>query len=124
MHDIAYAYYQDSNFNATLATARKGLLYYPERREDWYNLIANALGDEHGLKTVYHLNGNIEKQEKYEYGSLHGVVKTYHENGKLKSEEHYNHGIRVGEHKFYDSNGKLTETRNYYHGVLEKVVKG
>lgn len=43
--DISVTQYADSNFTESKKTAEEGLQLYPEKANEWYNLIANNLDD-------------------------------------------------------------------------------
>lgn len=42
LHDLSVIYYADSNYAASKKAALSGLAYYPEKSDDWYNLLANS----------------------------------------------------------------------------------
>jgi antitoxin component YwqK of YwqJK toxin-antitoxin module/Flp pilus assembly protein TadD len=45
LHELAYTYYSDSNFEASKYYAEEGLKRFPEEAVNWYNLLANAYDD-------------------------------------------------------------------------------
>src|SRR4051812_6714658 len=47
LYDLSLTTYSDSNYTESIKLCEEGLKYYPERADDWYNLIANCL-DEQG----------------------------------------------------------------------------
>ena len=42
LHDLSLFYYADSNYAESRNAAAKGLQFYPEKADDWYNLMANS----------------------------------------------------------------------------------
>ncbi|MCY7421140.1 MAG: tetratricopeptide repeat protein [Chitinophagaceae bacterium] len=42
LHDLSVIYYADSNYVESKKAAVTGLQYYPEKADDWYNLLANS----------------------------------------------------------------------------------
>ena len=70
-------------------------------------------GGLHGIRTIYHSNGQKKVEETWKFNLITGPVKNYYEDGKLLSECEYRASRQHGAYKKYYPNGKIQEQGEY-----------
>lgn len=50
LHELSFACYLDSAFDASISYAQEGMALFPEKADGWYNLMANALDSKQQYK--------------------------------------------------------------------------
>jgi len=102
LRDITYVYYLDSNYVESLASAKKGLKFFPNRADEWYNLLANAydeMGDQQMAIAFYDSVIN-RYQNAYQPWYNKGIL--YYDKGQLnKARECYQRALLIN--PFYSS---------------------
>lgn len=89
--------------------------------------IRQVIVVEHEIRkyvAAYYPNGQLMADTRLDsLGKFDGPSTVYHENGRVKSEGKYQHGFFVGEWKNYDQSGKYLSTDQYDgNGQLVKTV--
>jgi antitoxin component YwqK of YwqJK toxin-antitoxin module len=73
-----------------------------------------------GIGKIYHPNGKLHKEFKFDNGIKEGVHKSYWENGKLYEKCSYKFNKKNGSCESYRDNGQLIKKENYKNGKLIK----
>lgn len=71
----------------------------------------------HGMRVLYHEQGDTQIVEHYQYGRFEGPYRTYYERGALQQEGQYADNEMVGVWKRYYQNGQLMEKVKFENNV-------
>lgn len=82
----------------------------------------NKDNQKHGAYSSY-INGALVSKATYKNDKLHGLRTIYHPNGEIEIEENYENDVLVGAYKSYHNNGQLAQEANYVQGVLQGLLK-
>ncbi|MFM8743232.1 MAG: toxin-antitoxin system YwqK family antitoxin, partial [Cytophagales bacterium] len=77
----------------------------------------------HGVRTMYHDNGEKSVEETWKFNLITGPVKNYYEDGKLLSECLYRGSRQHGLYTSYYANGKIKEQGTYVANKKHKEWK-
>ncbi len=73
----------------------------------------------HGLRIVYHENGNKSLERNYVYGVNNGVSIEYYPNGQVRQEVNFKNGKEDGTLKAFYENGQIKAVLNFSAGVQQ-----
>ena len=85
-----------------------------------YSITEDSL--KHGEFLSY-IDGVLVEKANYDKGQLHGVRRLYHPNGEIEIEENYDKDQITGSYKLFFEDGTLAQETQYTDGALQGVIK-